>query len=134
MRSSRKLYHLSRFLLIVFASSFEIIQPFRSSFQELHCKTKTEDEHQINEINLRRRVLISIPFLSILATLPDDVLAVQGAAEYDAEYYVRNLFNQNQGKPAQSISAGPPVPRARRMTLPSFILDETCSSELFRSN
>lgn len=59
---------------------------------------------------------------------PEDAHAVQGAAEYDIEYYLRDLFNGNKGKETKGVLAGPPPLPARKMTIPAYLLDKECSS------
>ena len=58
---------------------------------------------------------------------PEDAHAVQGAAEYDMEYYLRDLFNGNKGKETKGVLAGPPPLPARQMTIPAYLLDKECS-------
>ena len=87
------------------------------------------------ESRFHRRLFLSHSSILIASLLSiDEADAAQGAAEYDAEYYVRNLFNGNRGKPAQSIRAGPPIRDARTMKVPAFLLDETCSAQCIVGN
>lgn len=55
--------------------------------------------------------------------------AVQGAAEYDMEYYLRDIFNGNKGKSVMSVREGPPAPPARSLQIPFSLLDAECSSQ-----
>mmetsp|Transcript_13890 Transcript_13890/g.21170 ORF Transcript_13890/g.21170 Transcript_13890/m.21170 type:complete len:343 (-) Transcript_13890:1683-2711(-) len=55
--------------------------------------------------------------------------AVQGAAEYDLEYYFRDLVNGNPKEGTRAASTGPPAPSPRTLQGPllPLLLDEKCS-------
>mmetsp|Transcript_11526 Transcript_11526/g.17397 ORF Transcript_11526/g.17397 Transcript_11526/m.17397 type:complete len:328 (+) Transcript_11526:395-1378(+) len=67
----------------------------------------------------------------LLTQQPSIANGVQGAAEYDMEYYLRDMFNGNKGKSATAVREGPPPPQARtlQILLVPPLLDEDCSSQ-----
>jgi hypothetical protein len=71
------------------------------------------------EILLKSTSSILVPILSSLPLLPNKANAAKGAAEYDFEYYMLDLFKGNKKEGNVAMSKPPPTPPPRKLT--SFI-------------
>jgi hypothetical protein len=74
-----------------------------------------------------RRILLErvglISFGVTSSFLPEPSNAIQGAAEYDLEYYMRDLFQGNPKEGTRSASQIPQAPAQRTLTSPLQPLD-----------
>jgi hypothetical protein len=79
---------------------------------------------------LERTVLTGGASLSSLLFLPDPANAVQGAAEYDLEYYMRDLLRGNPKQGTKAVSSAPPAPAPRVLKGPllPLLLNDGCST------
>lgn len=76
-----------------------------------------------------RRSFLSVSLAS-LCIAPSHACAVKGAAEYDFEYYMRDLFMGNKPEGNLPISNAPPVPPPRTLKQPllQLLLDDELKS------
>ena len=76
-----------------------------------------------------RRSFLSVSLAS-LCIAPSDACAVKGAAEYDFEYYMRDLFMGNKPEGNLPISNAPPAPPPRNLKQPllQLLLDDELKS------
>mmetsp|Transcript_1227 Transcript_1227/g.2228 ORF Transcript_1227/g.2228 Transcript_1227/m.2228 type:complete len:374 (-) Transcript_1227:73-1194(-) len=80
-----------------------------------------------------RRSFLSVPLSSvILAGIPSGANAAKGAAEYDLEYYMRDLFMGNKKEGNLPVSNAPPAapPRTLREPLLPLLLDDELQSSI----
>ncbi len=80
-----------------------------------------------------RRSFISVPLSSlILAGFPSGANAAKGAAEYDLEFYMRDLFMGNKKEGNLPVSNAPPAapPRTLREPLLPLLLDDELQSSI----
>ena len=90
--------------------------------------------HQNDESSsVDRRSFLSVPLSSlILAGLPSDAKAAKGAAEYDLEFYMRDLFMGNKKEGNLPVSNAPPAapPRTLQEPLLPLLLDDGLQSSI----
>ena len=87
---------------------------------------RIDDDYEIASMrmsdNVGRRTLLSaassLPLsLLVLTNQPEPSNAAQGAAEYDLEFYIRNLIKGNNDKEGNiQASVPPPLPTSRTLT------------------
>jgi hypothetical protein len=77
----------------------------------------------------RRSFVQHLCFLPVISPQPS--FARQGAAEYDFEYYLRDLWMGNPVQGTESASTPPPLPPPRVLTGPllPLLLNDDCSSD-----
>lgn len=88
------------------------------------------DALQLKSGNTRRRFLeTAIVGGSTWSLSSQDALAVRGAAEYDLEYYMRDLLGGNAKEGNVLPSKAPPVPPPRTLKGPllPFLLNDDCN-------
>lgn len=79
----------------------------------------------------RRRIVERLTTgIGAVLLIPDVADAVQGAAEYDFEYYMRDLLkgNPKQGVMPASVAPPAPPPRVLKGPLLPLLLDKECST------
>ena len=83
---------------------------------------------------IERRSFLSVPLSSslILAGFPSGANATKGAAEYDLEYYMRDLFMGNKKEGNLPVSNAPPASPPRTLSEPllPLLLDDELQSSL----
>jgi len=82
---------------------------------------------------VKRRSFLSIPLSSlILAGFPSGANAAKGAAEYDLEFYMRDLLMGNKKEGNLPVSNAPPAPPPRSLTEPllPLLLDDDLQSSI----
>lgn len=73
---------------------------------------------------------VSLSSLCTASIFPSDAYAVKGAAEYDFEYYMRDLFMGNKPEGNLPVSNAPPTPPPRFLKQPllQLLLDDELKS------
>ena len=96
---------------------------------KIHLSSYREDNDDANN-NRRRIFLSSMLTTSILVGSSSPAYAAKGAAEYDLEYYMRDLFMGNNKEGNLPVSNGPPPhpPRTIKEPLLSLLLDDELQS------
>jgi len=98
---------------------------------KIHLSSYREDNDDAN--NNRRRIFLSSMLTTsttILVGSSSPAYAAKGAAEYDLEYYMRDLFMGNNKEGNLPVSNGPPPhpPRTIKEPLLSLLLDDELQS------
>ena len=96
---------------------------------KIHLSYREEDN---DDANSRRRIFLSsmLTTSSILVGSSSPAYAAKGAAEYDLEYYMRDLFMGNNKEGNLPVSTAPPphTPRTIKEPLLSLLLDDELQS------
>ena len=96
---------------------------------KIHLSSYSEDNDDANN-NRRRIFLSSMLTTSTILVGSSPAFAAKGAAEYDLEYYMRDLFMGNNKEGNLPVSIGPPPhpPRTIKEPLLSLLLDDELQS------
>jgi len=123
-------------LLLIIATLFSNGMAFvgRNPSLLAYKQTSLSSHRDESSSEVDRRSFLSVPLSSVIlaAGLPSNANAAKGAAEYDLEYYMRDLFMGNKKEGNLPVSSAPPAapPRTLREPLLPLLLDDEVQSSI----
>ncbi|KAL7497625.1 hypothetical protein ACHAWT_009168 [Skeletonema menzelii] len=123
-------------LLLIVATLFSNGMAFvgRNPSLLAYKQTSLSSHRDESSSEVDRRSFLSVPLSSVIlaAGLPSNANAAKGAAEYDLEYYMRDLFMGNKKEGNLPVSSAPPAapPRTLREPLLPLLLDDEVQSSI----